>query len=385
MTTSDATPWASRTALGAPRVGMLPSGPRDAITDVPGVRVGHCTLDDGAVQTGATVVVPAEGDLFMHKLPAGVAVINGFGKSAGLMQVQELGSLESPIALVNTFSVGMAYTALVREAFARNPAIGRDLPTVNPVVMECNDGWLNDAQAMALGPAHVRAAMQAAALDFAQGSVGAGRGMSCHGVKGGVGSASRRVQWPGRAAHFTVGVLVLANQGRPDALTVAGQRIGPAVQACLKSTGDALPGTPPEPVSPERGSIIMLVATDAPLDARQLTRVARRTGAGLARTGSDYGHGSGDIALAFSTAQRVAQTWEPAGAESVAADAPGGLSEPVAALCHETQLDLLFQATAEATEQAILHALFAAEGVRGRDGRQRHALRELLPNGLMEP
>jgi len=346
------------TTLGAPRVGSLPSGERDAITDVSGVAVGHCTLADGATQTGATVLLPQPSNLFLHKLPAGLAVINGFGKSAGLMQVQELGVLESPIALVNTFAVGAASTALIRDALAQNPELARSLPTLNPLVFECNDGWLNDARVLALQELHVAQALAAArhAQDqagFEQGSVGAGRGMSCHGLKGGIGSASRRLTWQGQ--DYRLGALVLANQGRPEALTIAGRRIGAQLQARLASSD-----------SEERGSIIVLLATDAPLDARQLVRVARRAAAGLARTGSDYGHGSGDIALAFSTAWRVSQlASEPM---------------PAIALLHETALDLFFQAAAEATEQAILHALFAATSVAGRDGHVRHALTDLAPD-----
>jgi len=344
-------------SLGAPRVGLLPAGALDAITDVPGVALGHCTLADGATQTGATVLLPQPGDLFLHKLPAGLAVINGFGKSVGLMQVQELGTLESPIALVSTLAVGTAVTALVRDGLEHNPEIARSLPTLNPLVFECNDGWLNDARTLALQESHVAqalaAAREAGQCNFAQGSVGAGRGMSCHGLKGGIGSASRRVAWQGR--EFTLGALVLANQGRPEALTIAGRCIGAALQARLQAEA-----------GPERGSIIVLLATDAPLDARQLGRVARRAAAGLARTGSDYGHGSGDIALAFSTAWRVPQL----------ADEP----MPAVAMLHEAALDGVFQAAAEATEQAIVHALFAATTVTGRDGRTRHALTELAPD-----
>jgi D-aminopeptidase len=322
--------------------------------------VGHCTLADGATQTGATVLLPQPGDLFLHKLPAGLAVINGFGKSAGLMQVQELGVLESPIALVNTFAVGTASTALIRDAMAENAELGRSLPTLNPLVFECNDGWLNDARTLALQESHVaqaiaaaRCAQQQGRHGFAQGSVGAGRGMSCHGLKGGIGSASRRVVWQDRPYHL--GALVLANQGRPEALTIAGRRIGARLQARLAPAD-----------GPERGSIIVLLATDAPLDARQLTRVARRGAAGLARTGSDYGHGSGDIALAFSTAWRVPQL------------ATGPM--PAVTLLHEAALDGFFQAAAEATEQAILHALFAATSVTGRNGHARQALTELAPD-----
>ena len=344
-------------SLGAPRVGLLPTGALDAITDVPGVALGHCTLADGATQTGVTVLLPQPGNLFLHKLPAGLAVINGFGKSVGLMQVQELGTLESPIALVSTLAVGTAATALVRDGLAHNPELARSLPTLNPLVFECNDGWLNDARTLALQESHVAQALAAAREagqgGFAQGSVGAGRGMSCHGLKGGIGSASRRVAWQGQ--EFNVGALVLANQGRPEALTIAGRRIGAALQARLQAEA-----------GPERGSIIVLLATDAPLDARQLGRVARRAAAGLARTGSDYGHGSGDIALAFSTAWRVPQL----------ADEP----MPAVAMLHEAALDGVFQAAAEATEQAIVHALFAATTVTGRDGRTRHALTGLAPD-----
>lgn len=352
-----------RSPLGAPRVGCLPSGPLDAITDVAGVCLGHCTLSDGAVQTGVTVLLPAPGNLFLHKLAAGLAVLNGFGKSAGLMQLRELGQIESPIALVSTFAVGTASTALIRDAIAANPELGRGLPTLNPLVLECNDGWLNDAQAFALQESHVLQALQAAreagpGAHFAQGSVGAGRGMSCHGLKGGIGSASRRIGWQGQV--YTVGALVLANQGRPEALTLAGHRIGPALQARQAAGG--------EPAGPERGSILMLLATDAPFDSRQLQRLARRAGAGLARTGSDYGHGSGDIALAFSTAYRLPQQ----------ADAP----MPCVALLHESALDHFFQAAAEATEQAIVHALWTAQAVTGRDGHQRRALTDLAPELL---
>jgi len=361
------------TAAAAPRVGVLPSGPLDAVTDVAGVTLGHCTLDDGAIQTGATVLLPQPGNLFLHKLAAGAAVINGFGKSAGLMQVGELGMLESPIALVNTAAVGTACTALVRDAMAHNPELARSLPTLNPLVFECNDGWLNDARALALAETHVMQALAAArepaALGAAivQGSVGAGRGMSCHGLKGGIGSASRCVAWNGQ--RHVIGALVLANQGRPEALTIAGRRIGPVLQQRLAALQPACEGD--EEAGPERGSIIVLLATDAPLDARQLQRVARRAGAGLARTGSDYGHGSGDIALAFSTAYRVPQ------------HASASLAMP--RLLHESALDVLFQAAAEATEQAIVHALYAATTVTGRDGRCRRALTELLPDGSPKP
>lgn len=348
--------------IAIPRVGILPSGPLNSITDVAGISVGHITLDKGDVQTGVTVLLPHGDNLFLQKVPAGVDVINGFGKSVGLMQVQELGVLESPIALVNTFGVGVASTALILDAMAENPELGRTLPTLNPLVFECNDGWLNDARSMSLQTSHVLDALAAArsvqgAQLFLQGSVGAGRGMSCHGLKGGIGTASRRLLFQGRP--YTLGAMVLANQGRPNALTLAGQRVGQPLQALVAKRLNG-----PAETGPERGSIIMLLATDAPLEARQLQRIARRAGAGLARTGSDYGHGSGDIALAFSTAYRVPQlATEPM---------------PATAVLHESAMDLFFQAAAEATEQAIIRALFTATTVKGRDGNCRFAITDLL-------
>lgn len=327
-----------------PRVGDLPAGRLDAISDVAGVKVGHCTLARGGCQTGVTVVLPHGRDLFLEKVPAAATILNGFGKSAGLMQLMELGVLETPIALTNTFSVGTLVQAQTRQAIQRHPEIGRRWPTVNPLVLECNDGFLNDIQAMAVTGRHYLAACRAASDQVAQGAVGAGRGMSCFGFKGGIGTSSRRCLLPdGR--EFTVGALVLANFGLPGALVIGGQRFLPEA---------------PEPA--EMGSIIMLLATDAALDGRQLRRLSLRAAAGLARAGSCYGHQSGDIALAFSTHYTLAQD-------------PG--AEPAVAMLHESWLDGLFQAAADATGQSILNALWHAETVVGRDGNRRQGLREV--------
>lgn len=359
------------------QLGDLPQGSRNNIADVPGVTVGHCTVADGANQSGVTVVFPHGGNLYTDKVPAGVAVINGFGKSIGLVQVEELGVLETPIALTNTFSVGAVAQAQIRAAIAACPEIGRAWPTVNPLVFECNDGYLNDIQAMAVGEPHYRHATLQAIDCVAQGAVGAGRGMSAFGLKGGIGSASRRVP-----AGYHVGALVLANFGTLPTLSIAGQRVGKrvaarlaahearAAQAGAQGSGhdSAKAGTAPAvspSAPPEKGSIILIVATDAPLDARQLRRLATRAGAGLARTGSVYGHGSGDIALAFSTAYTVPHE----------SDKP----MPAVAMLHETQLDPLFHAVADSVEQAILHALWFAEPVTGRDGHARVSLAELAP------
>lgn len=343
-----------------PHIGSLPPGPRNAITDVAGVTVGHCTLDAQEVQTGVTVVCPHGGDLFRDRVPAAAVVLNGFGKSVGLVQVEELGVLETPIALTNTFSVAAVAEAQIRQCIAANPETGRRLPTVNPLVFECNDGFLNDIQRMAVTGQHYLQACAQAGTDVEEGSVGAGRGMSSFGLKGGIGTASRRVPAPGGGEH-SVGALVLANYGRLPQLVMAGQALG-ARLASQWAGPLAL-----EADEPEKGSIILLIATDAPLDARQLRRLALRAGAGLARTGSVFGHGSGDIALAFSTAYTVPQQT--------------GSPMPAVAMLHDGRIDPLFQAVADSAEQAIVHALWCARAVTGRNGHHRKALADLLPGG----
>jgi len=337
----------------APRIGVLPSGARDTIADVSGVAVGHCTLARGDIQTGVTLVHPHDRDPFLAKVPAAAVVINGFGKSAGLPQVNELGAMETPIALTNTFSVGTVATAQIRSVIAAHPAIARTTTSVNPLVFECSDAYLSDMQAFAVTEAHYVEALSAAAPDFGRGSVGAGRGMSCFGLKGGIGSASR-VAATGKL-QYIVGALVLANFGKLESLTLAGRRIGPALARQLAAVEPQV----------DRGSVIVILATDAPLDHRQLRRVATRAAAGIARTGSFYGHGSGDIALAFSTAQTIAHEGPAVRAFEMLGDA---------------LLDPLFDASAEATEQAIVDALFCAETVTGFRGHIRRALADVAPD-----
>lgn len=348
---------------GRLQIGRLEAGPLDGITDVAGVLVGHETLSDGDSQTGVTVVVPHGGDPYMEKTRAASVVINGFGKSIGLMQIEELGVIETPIALTNTFSVEAIGEAQIRAACRANPEIGRTLPTVNPAVLECNDGYLNDIQAMRLDSGHYRQALANTSQRFERGSVGAGRGMSMFGVKGGIGSASRI------AGGFTVGVLVEANFGRAAQLVVAGRPLGTELQKRLAKAANADAEKSAQP--PESGSIIIVLATDAPLEYRQLRRVARRAGAGLARTGSIYGHGSGDVVIAFSTQNRV----------------PHEAGAPLATVhaLHETLLDPLFQAAADATEQAILDALFSATAVKGFRGQGRAAFLDIFPDWQATP
>ncbi len=327
--------------------GSLPPGERNSIADVPGVLVGHATLMEGELCTGVTAVLPHDGDLFQDKPLAAAQVLNGFGKSLGLVQIAELGTIETPILLTNTFAVGACANALIRRAIREDPEIGRKTATVNPVVLECNDGYLNDIQAMAVEEAHAEAAIEAAAETFEFGAVGAGAGMSCFGLKGGIGSASRRLKLDGEAYHL--GTLVLANFGRSGDLRLPdGRRIDPEAAAA----------------SLEAGSCVVVIGTDIPLDCRQLRRLARRAGVGLAWSGAFWGNGSGDIALAFTTANRV-----PHEADQ------DFLGHRVLA---EARIDRLFQAAAETTQEAVLDALAAAETTVGRHGHSRVGLAELL-------
>lgn len=334
------------------------TGPHNAITDVPGVRVGHATVREGNLATGFTAILPHEGNLFRERMPAAVSVINGFGKSAGLMQIAELGCIETPILLTNTFAVGVGFNALVREAIRANPDIGRSASTVNPVVCECNDGYLNDIQAMALSETDATAALNAARAPagggpVAQGAVGAGTGMSCFGFKGGIGSASRVVVLDGRP--FIVGILALANFGAAGDLVLPdGRRPKPFAA----ETG------------PEKGSVIVILATDVPLSARQLGRVAKRCGAGIAWLGSFWGNGSGDIALAFSTAVAMPQ-------KSILTFTPSLF------LC-ECHIDEVFRAAAEATREAVLNALCAAPATSGFQGHARPSLGDWLATNPRE-
>jgi D-aminopeptidase len=328
--------------------GSLPAGELNSIADIPGVRVGHRTLVHGGIRTGVTAIIPHGGNLYREKPVAAVHVLNGFGKSAGLVQVEELGTIETPILLTNTLSVGTCSTALVRHAIEHNPDIGRTTATVNPVVFECNDGYLNDIQALAVTEDDARAALAHASTQFKVGSVGAGCGMSTFGFKGGVGTSSRRLAFDGRNYHL--GVLVLSNFGRAGDLRLPDGRV------------IAPPKTERE--TSEKGSIIIIAATDVPLSDRQLKRVIRRSGVGLARLGSFWGHGSGDIALGFTTANVLSH------------DEKADLIDT--RILNENRIDLLFEAIADATQEAVLDALVAAGFMTGRDGHHRPALTDAL-------
>lgn len=334
-------------------VGQYEPGPLNAITDVAGVRVGHTTLirgegplkpGRGPVRTGVTVVIPRD-DVWHKKVPAGAFVLNGTGEMTGLAWVAESGFLEYPIALTNTLNVPRVANGVISWMIERYPEIGISDDTLTPVVAECDDGRLNDIQGRHVSEADVIAALNGATDGpVAEGTVGAGTGMVSYGFKGGIGTASRRL--PQSEGGYTVGVLVNANHGRRPELVVAGVPVGKLYGSLPLIQGALQPGL-------AEGSIIIVVATDAPLDARQLTRLAKRAALGLARTGSTARHGSGDFMLAFSTGNVV----------------PHYPKEPTYSSLHlaDTHLNPLIAATVEATEEAILNALMMATTVVGRD------------------
>jgi D-aminopeptidase len=336
--------------------GVFAAGPLDAITDVPGVRVGQFTLIEGEdIRTGATAIVPHPGNLFQEKVPAAIVVGNGFGKLVGSSQVHELGQLETPILLTNTLNVWEGAAALVDYTLAQ--AGNEDVLSVNPVVGETNDGWLNNIRRRALRREHFLQALRAAKTGAVEeGSVGAGTGTTAFGkarpIKGGIGTSSRRL--PAGIGGYTVGVLVQTNFS--GILTIAGVPMG-------KELGNYDFQDLDVSASQARGgSCMIVVATDAPLDARQLRRLAWRAFAGMARSGATFQPGSGDYAIAFSVAESVRIPYRSAARTATET------------ILRDDQLGPLFQAVAEATEEAIYNSLLRATAVRGRDGHEAQAL-----------
>ncbi|HEX8362042.1 MAG TPA: P1 family peptidase [Longimicrobium sp.] len=325
-------------------VGILAPGPANAITDVAGVRVGQVTVREGdSVNTGVTAILPHTGNLFRERVPAAIRVGNGFGKLLGSTQVRELGELETPILLTCTLCVWRAADAMTSWLLAQ-PGM-EDVRSINPVVGETNDGSLNDIRARPVRPEHVvRALESASAGAVEEGSVGAGAGTVAFGWKGGIGTSSRRL--PAAFGGYTVGVLVQSNYG--GVLTVNGAPVGRELgRFAFQRELAAVP-----PVNEDRadGSIMIVLATDAPVDARNLDRIARRALGGLSRTGATMTNGSGDYVIAFSTADGVRR--RPGTALVNIPDLPNDALSP------------LFQAAAEATEEAILNSLFRATTVR---------------------
>jgi D-aminopeptidase len=336
--------------------GVYPPGTLNAITDVAGVRVGQTTVIDGdRVRTGVTAIVPHGGNVFQDKVAGAVFVGNAFGKLAGSTQVNELGTIETPIVLTNTLAVGTAMDAVVRFTLAQ-PGNER-VRSVNALVGETNDGGLNDIRGLPVTREHVLAAIRAAAGGaVAEGSVGAGTGTVNYGWKGGIGTSSRVL--PSASGGYIVGVLAQTNFG--GNLTIAGAPIFRSLQpprardAAANDSGDARPGFGDGRASAD-GSCMLVVATDAPLDARDLHRLAARAVFGLARTGSAYSNGSGDFAIAFSTSPEMRSRFNETAARAHLV-LPTDATSP------------LFEAALEATEEAVYNALFQATTVRSAIG-----------------
>jgi D-aminopeptidase len=343
-------------------VGTMPTGEWNALTDVPGVRVGHTTvihgdgplrIGQGPARTGVTAIHPHEGSVFQQMIPASIAVLNGAGEITGRSQVDEYGLLESPILITNTLSVGAVHTGCVQWLREREPSLGTR-HFVIPVVAETSDLLLNDSAGQHVTTEHVFAALDGATHGpVAEGNVGGGTGMRLFRFKGGIGTASRVVRYGGR--DYTVGVLVQGNCGRREDLLVDGVPVGLEIPDLLPEAG-----APPDEGAD--GSIIIVIGTDAPLTDRQLGRLCRRGILGLGRVGAIAAHGSGDLLIAFSNApeNRV--------------DRFTSATLLTSMFVSDMQINDLFQATVEATTEAVLNALVAAETMVGRDGNKVYAL-----------
>jgi D-aminopeptidase len=337
-------------------IGKYQPGPRNAITDVAGVKVGHVTLvqgegklmpGKGPVRTGVTVIIPRD-DVWHNKVPAGAFVLNGTGEMTGLAWIAESGFLEYPIALTNTLNVPRVANGVMTWMIQQYPGIGITDDTLTPVVAECDDSRLNDSQGRHVTEADVITALDTASNgSVTEGAVGAGTGMVSYGFKGGIGTSSRQVS--DQEGGYTVGILVNANHGRREELMVEGIPVGKRYDLDDHAA-----------VSGSEGSIIVVIATDAPLDARQLGRLAKRAALGLARTGSTARHGSGDFMLAFSTGNTIPHY-------------PEALTFPMTRMA-DTHLNPLFTAAVEATEEAIVNALTMATTTIGRDDHRVEAI-----------
>lgn len=334
-------------------IGPLPPGPHNAITDVPGVRVGHATIvrgdgalvpGEGPVRTGVTAILPHGGDLYRERVAAVVDILNGSGEVTGRTFVDEMGVLDAPIMLTSSFNVPRVADAVISETIARDASLGVEARYVHPVVAECSDLRLSDIQGRHVAREHVTAAWSGAREGpVTEGCVGGGTGLVCYQFKSGIGTSSRVVEIAGE--RMTVGVLAMPNHGARRELRVDGVPVGALMT-------DGVPSWIQE------GSVILVTATDAPLSSRQLRRIARRSQLGLARTGATARNGSGDMTIAFSTANRYVL---------------GELIHRTRELADQV-IDALFSATCDAAEEAVVNALCVAETMTGRDGNTAYAL-----------
>lgn len=332
-------------------VGSLPTGKLNKITDVKGVRVGHSTIDTLENKTGVTVLIPREENPFNHKLIASSYVINGFGKTAGLVQLEELGTLESVIALTNTLNLGKIHEAVVDYTVERCRREGVELSSFNPLVAECNDSYLNNIQNRVVEKDDFYQALETACEDFEEGDVGAGKGMSCHEFKGGIGSSSRLVKIDNKT--YTIGAMVLSNYGDMGDLNLAGRNIGKDLAEKIR----------PESYKVE-GSIVIILATDLPLTSRQVKRLCKRAVVGISRMGSQIGNGSGDIVIGFTRANSYKED--------------ENISLIDMKFLKDDKLSESFRAVAEAVEESVLNSLITSNRVVGYRGNTREALKDYI-------
>ena len=336
-------------------IGSLPKGKLNKITDVKGVKVGHCTIDNEENKTGVTVILPTEENIFSNKVMAASFILNGFGKTQGLIQVDELGTLESPIALTNTLNIGIVHDAITEYMINQCDKDNIEMGSVNPIICECNDSYLNNIHSRAVKKEHVFKAIESCNEDFEEGDIGGGKGMSCHSLKGGIGSASRIVEFDGK--EYTLGVLVQTNHGLLEDLTIDGKKVGKIISEKIAAKDTV-----------EKGSIIIIIATDIPLCSRQLKRVCKRASVGIARVGSYIGHGSGDVIIGFSTANVIKEE----GSKDIIS----------LKIINENKIDKAFRAVAEACEEAVLNSMITANKVIGYNGHVREALIDYIEDIL---
>lgn len=329
-------------------IGKGKTGEHNKITDVPGVKVGHYTLKSETHNTGVTAILPINGNVFTNKVMAATHTINGFGKSMGLMMIDEMGYIETPIILTSTLNVGKAADGLISYMIKECEKDNVEALSINPVVGECNDFMLNNVQDRCISENEILSAINDAKIDFLEGSVGAGTGTVCCGVKGGIGSASRLTLIDGK--YYTIGILVQSNFGGINDLIINGDKVGERLKDKLEN------------MEPSKGSIMIIVATDLPVTERQLKRIIKRTEVGLAKTGSYIGNMSGDVVIGFSTANSLNK-----GEDSHFRDFK---------VVDEAKLDYVFRQVADATEEAILNSLAMASEATYK-GKTYHSLTDL--------
>lgn len=331
-------------------VGVLETGENNSITDVPGVKVGHVTYHDETHHTGITAILPHTNSIFRNKLIASCYIGNGFSKPIGFVQIEELGTIETPILLTNTLSIGAVTDGLIKHMLSNNEDIGITTGTVNPVVMECNDSSINNIRDIFLTSKDVEEAIKNSGVSFSQGSFGAGAGMTCHGFKGGIGTSSRIIEI--KDIKYQLGVLVNSNfKGNSSDLVFKKKFVGKNIDEYQEEIQD-------------KGSIAVVIATDIPLDNRQLKRLCKRAIIGIGNTGSYIGNGSGDIVLAFSTANVINHYPKEAviNIESL----------------HDSYIDKVFRGVVEATEEAVLNSLLFNKALRSYKGELKNSINEYI-------